>query len=139
MPTYFDNLQDAEISGGEFTSVGGDFVGADGVRQGGGGTRGKSEPISYFANGKGLKITGGNFMSFGGDFYTGHSRSPSVPISPTRPGPVPLSPQHDNYSGYSYPLPSTPHRPAMQHPTAPPQQGIISSLLDYMIPGLIKV
>lgn len=132
MPSYFDNLQDTEISGGEFTSVGGDFVGTNGVRQGGGGPKGKSEPVSYFANGKGLKITGGNFMSFGGDFYAGHTRSPPVPIAPTRPAPVPLAPQYDNYGGYTHSRPSTPQRPATYYdPTASSEQGITFLLLGY--------
>lgn len=128
MPIFFDGLQDSEIGAGDFTSVGGDYVRADGVRRGAGGSKGRSEPVSYFPNAKGLKITGGNFMSIGGDFYDGHSRSTSIPTAPSRPGPVPLGPQYENYGGYTYPHPphpSTPQRPATYHPTAPPQQGII--------------
>ena len=125
MPNYFENLQDTEISGGDFTSVSGDFVvGTEGTRRDAGVPREKPEPTNYFANGKGLKITGGNFMSFGGSFYDGHSRSQHVPMPPRRPGPVPLAPQHENYGGYTYPRPSTPQRPAA------PQQGITSSLSD---------
>jgi len=126
MPNYFENLQDTEISGGDFTSVTGDYVvGPEGNRRNAGLPREKPEPTSYFANGKGLKITGGNFMSFGGSYYDGRSRSQHAPIPPTRPGPVPLAPQHENYGGYTYPRPGAPQRPAT------PQQGIIFSLSDY--------
>jgi len=122
MPIFFDRLQDSEIGAGDFTSVSGDYVGADGARRGAGGLKGRSEPVSYFPNAKGLKITGGNFMSIGGDFYDGHSRSTSIP---SRPGPVPLAPQYD-YGGYNNSHPSTPQRPATYHPTAPtPQHGIL--------------
>jgi len=31
MPSYFQSLQDTEISGGDFASTGGDFVGPGGV------------------------------------------------------------------------------------------------------------
>lgn len=120
MPNYFDNLQDAEISGGEFSTFGGDFIGADGFRQAGS-PKGKSEPVSYFANGKGLKITGGNFSTFGGDYYAPRSRLPHTPIPP-RPAPVPLGPQYDDYGGYTHSYASAPQRPTMQHPAAPPPQ-----------------
>jgi len=33
MPIYFDNIRDSEIGAGDFTSVGVDYVGPNGVRR----------------------------------------------------------------------------------------------------------
>jgi len=132
MPSYFQSLQDAEISGGDFASIGGDYVVAGEVRHTGG-PKEKSEPTSYFANAKGLKITGGNFMTVGGNFYQhGGARSPSPIPPPPRPSSVAPSPQYGNY-GFPIPGPSTLQRPAVvqqplytqsapRPPSAPPQQ-----------------
>ena len=122
MPSYFEKLEDSEINAGEYTSFGGDFIAADGVRQGSGGPK---EPVSYFANGRNLKITGGNYTAFGGDFYGGHSRSMTIPIAPMFPGPVPQGSQYENNGEYTHPHPSTPQRRATYGPTAPPEHGIL--------------
>jgi len=124
MVTYFDKLRDAEIGGGDFTNVSGDYVGGDGVRRGADESKERSDPVSYFPNAKGLKITGGNFMSVGGDLYAGRSQSTSTPIPPIFSGLVPIGTQCESYSGDTYPHPSIPQR-AMYNETAPPQQGIL--------------
>ena len=57
MVTYFDKLRDAEIGGGDFTNVSGDYVGGDGVRRGADESKERSDPVSYFPNAKGLVET----------------------------------------------------------------------------------
>jgi len=138
MPSYFQSLQDAEISGGDFASIGGDFVGPGGFRPPGG-PKEKPEPTSYFANAKGLKITGGNFMTVGGNFYHhGGARSLSPIPPPPRPSSVAPGLPYGSY-GFPTPGPSTPQRPVVVQqpfypqsapppPSAPPQQGITPHL-----------
>jgi len=105
MPSYFENLEDTEISGGDFTSVTGDFVvGTEGIRRDSGVLIEKPEPTSYFATGKGLKITGGNFMSFGGSFYDGPSAPLDIANAP-RPSSTCASARKLRYT---YPRPSAP-------------------------------